>query len=524
MSYLRLSCSVAALAGAAMLFHAGEGAAAPQSKSKVVLSPSAQAVLANQKLQLLVPLRPSITALTAAQLASLRKGFAQMIAWNSAPHGSANFKRSLLYWANIHAYIGSGCTANNNHLSDPGMSGISAQSKSNADEIATWCTCQHSPQGGNNLNFLTWHRMYLYYFEKVLQAAAGDASLRLPYWDYETNGHIPPAYRDPTYVLNGQTLPNPLYVANRQSSLNAGTAALTAATVSTSGAMPATTYSPFNQALEQTPHGSVHCATGVASCPSGYMGYVPTAGNDPIFYSHHANIDRLYECWLKVNQAARLPTGSTLTASFSFIDGAGNLVTRVAGDMLTTAQLHYGYTAGGGCPLVRIKLPPILLQELPWKVYPLLGPTRLDRGVTSVPVRLAPELRTQMFAGPQANAAPKRRATLVLDGLSFDEAPGVMVEVALQSPDGKRVPVGMINFFNATAPQHGDMAGMAEGKPTGGSRFDATAALQALGGAQNAQLVVVPTTGVTSDSQSAATEKLNARANVRFTAARLELR
>jgi Common central domain of tyrosinase len=47
---------------------------------------------------------------------------------------------------------------------------------------------------------VTWHRMYLWYFERVLQEAAGDLSLRLPYWDYETNAGLPAAYRDATYV------------------------------------------------------------------------------------------------------------------------------------------------------------------------------------------------------------------------------------------------------------------------------------------------------------------------------------
>jgi len=180
--------------------------------------------------------------------------------------------------------------------------------------------------------------MYLFYFEQVLQQASGDPNLRLPFWDYETDGHIPAAYRSPTYVDGGVTKPNPLYVANRQAQLNAGTAALTPAVTSTAGALPSTTYSPFNSALEQTPHGSVHCATGVASCPSGYMGYVPSAGNDPIFYSHHANIDRLYECWLRVNPTARLPNNAAqLAQHFSFIDGGGTLVSSKVGDMLTPA-------------------------------------------------------------------------------------------------------------------------------------------------------------------------------------------
>ena len=264
MRYLRFSCSVAALAGTALLVsYASDGAAQPK---KV---PVARPV--TQPLRLVLPLRKSITALTPAELASLRKGFAQMIAWNSAPRGSANFKRSLTYWANMHAYFGQGC-APASGLNAQGMSGLSAQAPQTPDEHTTWCTCQHG-----TVQFLTWHRMYLYYFEKVLQAAAGDPKLRLPYWDYETNGHLPKAYRDPTYVLNGQTVANPLYIANRQAQLNAGTAALTAAVVSTSGAMPSTSYPPFTAALEQTPHGSVHCATGVANCPTGYMGAVPAA-------------------------------------------------------------------------------------------------------------------------------------------------------------------------------------------------------------------------------------------------------
>src|SRR3954469_23521923 len=143
MRYLRLSCSVAALAVTAVAgAYASDGSAAPQAKQKVVLSPAAQNAILNQKLQLLVPLRPSITALTAPQLASLRKGYAQMIAWNSAPHGSANYKRSLAYWANMHAYFGNGC-AGAGGLSAAGMSGLSAQNPTTPDENTTWCTCEH---------------------------------------------------------------------------------------------------------------------------------------------------------------------------------------------------------------------------------------------------------------------------------------------------------------------------------------------------------------------------------------------
>jgi tyrosinase len=44
--------------------------------------------------------------------------------------------------------------------------------------------------------------------------------------------------------------------------------------------------------LEVSPHGGVHVAVG------GWMSSFDTAARDPIFWLHHANIDRLWEAWL----------------------------------------------------------------------------------------------------------------------------------------------------------------------------------------------------------------------------------
>jgi hypothetical protein len=43
-----------------------------------------------------------------------------------------------------------------------------------------WQQCPH-----RNYFFLNWHRMYLYYFERILRKASGDPDLALPYWRYE---------------------------------------------------------------------------------------------------------------------------------------------------------------------------------------------------------------------------------------------------------------------------------------------------------------------------------------------------
>lgn len=515
MARFRSICMILAGTGLAFVAPAASAQAQPPATPAVQPRPNVAAQ----------PVRKSITQLTPAELASLRRGYAQMIAWNSEPSGSPNFRRSLRYWANMHAFIGTGCGPVG-ALNYPGMSGLSVQTEQTPDENSTWCTCQHgTPQ------FLTWHRMYLYYFEQALQAAAGDPTLRLPVWDYQTDGHIPEAFRTATYVdANGQTVDNPLYVANRQAQLNSGAGALTPAVVSTTGAMGQTSYGPFNSALEQTPHGAVHCATGVAGCPSGYMGYVPTAGNDPIFYSHHANIDRLYECWLQVAPSQRLPSGGMLDATFTFIDGTGNPVTRRVGDMLTTQQLGYRYAAGGGCPRVRVPIFTGVLPERARQVYRLSGPTRLTPQGLRVPLQLNRIPRLQLFSQPDPGQPTPRsapgsfqQATLVVEGVDFDQHPGVMIEVSLQGPGNERVPVGVINFFNQTAPHSHDGATEAD---TSARRFDATEALRALGAqAGNAQLVLEPTSGVTGLPLTASQQQLFAtRANVRFRAARLELR
>ena len=41
--------------------------------------------------------------------------------------------------------------------------------------------------------------------------------------------------------------------------------------------------------IESNPHNNVHVDIG------GWMGSVPTAAQDPVFYVHHSNIDRLLE-------------------------------------------------------------------------------------------------------------------------------------------------------------------------------------------------------------------------------------
>ena len=476
--------------------------------------------------------RKSINALTASELMVLRRGVTQMMEWNTAPRDSANYRRSWEYWANMHAHFGGTCSEEiNRRMPPPGMADVQNFTASNRTETATWCQCEHSPRGEINVRFLTWHRMYLWYFERVLQAAAGAPSLRLPYWDYTTDdGRLPVAYRDEFYVNEaGRSERNPLRVEARQSDVNAGRTGLSETIRSARrGAMEQNTFDAFTDLLEERPHSTVHCALGVGGslggrfgtdfCGGGLMGAAQSAALDPIFYAHHANIDRLYECWLRVNEAARLPRGPThLTTQYTFVDADGSAPPRRVSEMLRLSQLGYSYTAGGDCPAgaavavaarganVSDANPAAAASEQP---VMLAGPTRLERGVTTVRINV-----------PPATPSDGRRVHVVIEDLTFDIAPGILYNVYLADDGGRREPIGVISFFRFTTPHAGAHAG--HDSSAARYTFDATDAVQRLSfdAAAQPSLVFEPTTGLMDSSPAAAAAQISPQANVRFDSA-----
>jgi tyrosinase len=63
--------------------------------------------------------------------------------------------------------------------------------------LACWATCEHaSPY------FTTWHRWYLYYFERICRKMSNHPEFVLPYWNYASdNGpslQLPPQFQQPS--------------------------------------------------------------------------------------------------------------------------------------------------------------------------------------------------------------------------------------------------------------------------------------------------------------------------------------
>ena len=165
--------------------------------------------------------------------------------------------------------------------------------------------CPHS-----TAYFLAWHRGYLYYFEQQLRIVSGDKTLSVPYWDYYKFPNIPAEFTDPSTG-------NPLYMPRT------GTNVYNALTLAPfdSGVwnFQTGTMNSFEQQIESGPHNPVHNLIG------GEMANM-TSPRDPIFYLHHANIDRLCHAWALPDGKGIPGTANPYSASTSSPYWAGSFI------------------------------------------------------------------------------------------------------------------------------------------------------------------------------------------------------
>jgi hypothetical protein len=135
--------------------------------------------------------------------------------------------------------------------------------------------------------FLPWHRAFLYFHERLLQGALRDDNFRLPVWDWEANSDIPEMYNgwvtlpgaNCDYSRN-KSLTTPIHPSNVRSWL------LSNSFLEFAGGP----YAAVRRASGGL-HDDVHIGTG------GFMPVLGVAALDPVFYGHHANVDRCWSAW-----------------------------------------------------------------------------------------------------------------------------------------------------------------------------------------------------------------------------------
>jgi tyrosinase len=331
---------------------------------------------------------------------------------------------------------------------------------------AMWNTCQAHGMNGlpqDYRMFMPWHRMYVYYFERIIRNVLSDNTFTLPYWDYTSPGKraIPEQFRranDPVFKS--------LFRGNRndgmtgRANVNAGEPidkgqtgnplnleALAQAEYERRGVVQG-----FCSLLDGRLHGSVHVLVGQGT----NMGSILWAARDPIFWLHHCNIDRLWASWNKAGRAN--PAGGWLTQSFVFADENGAQVDALVRDFVDTETIP-----GGAYQYDKLEpVPPIAPVPLAASAG-LVVATQAQPGAIrlnpSAPVRVALAPAVVPLSSPIGRG---RRTFLVLRNLEASAPPEVLYDVYVDPPSGapSSSPAGTINFFDAVShsADHGAMS------------------------------------------------------------------
>jgi hypothetical protein len=168
--------------------------------------------------------------------------------------------------------------------------------------------------------FLSWHRDYVLQFEKLGQSV--DPAFFVPYWDWRTQREVPDWFQNykPVVQTAGTTVqvrrnpPRPGYTLPTAADIDAVTAQ--------------TTLTAYTEAID-LPHGQVH------NWCNGTMSLISVSPADPLFWMHHAFIDKLWSEW-QVSHPGQSPnvtgTDRILDPWFESVD-----------DVVSIAALGYAY-------------------------------------------------------------------------------------------------------------------------------------------------------------------------------------
>ncbi|KAB2637406.1 polyphenol oxidase [Pyrus ussuriensis x Pyrus communis] len=220
--------------------------------------------------------------------------------------------------------------------------------------------------------FFPFHRMYLYFYERILGKLIDDPTFALPYWNwdspdgfpipdiytdttsplydqYRNAGHQPPVLVDLSYGgtdddVDEQTrIDENLAIMYRQMVSGAKTPDLFFGHEYRAGD---TTTGNYAGTIENNPHNNIHLWCGDPDQPNKEdMGNFYSSGRDPLFYAHHCNVDRMWNIWKTLGGKRKDPTDTDwLDAEFLFYDENAELVSCKVRDSIHPAKdLRYTY-------------------------------------------------------------------------------------------------------------------------------------------------------------------------------------
>ncbi|CAJ1936400.1 unnamed protein product [Sphenostylis stenocarpa] len=331
----------------------------------------------------------------------------------------------------------------------------------------------------NSWLFFPYHRWYLYFYERILGSLIRDPNFALPFWNWDNPeggmtipsfytdknspfydplrnvSHQPPTLIDLDYNRKDDDDPNASENVNDQISNNLS---VMYRSVVSGGKLPRLFLGnpyragddpdPGAGTLEHVPHIPVHSWTGDKREPHREnMGIFYSAARDPIFYSHHANVDRMWSIWKTIPGGRRrdFTDPDWLESSFLFYDENKNLVRVKVKDSLDTRKLGYVYQ-DVDIPWLKNKPKPKrskkkvelaqsfgvgAAQAAETTSSSVTFPLTLDSKVSTVVKR--PKLSRSK------EEKEEEEEVLVIDGIEFDRNKAVKFDVFINEEDDKEI-------------------------------------------------------------------------------------
>jgi tyrosinase len=302
-------------------------------------------------------------------------------------------------------------------------------------DLPSWNTCHNDPTF-----FWAWHRMYLYWFERIVRKQSGMYDWAVPYWDWTNPAErsVPAPFRVSSSLL---------FDGTRKVAINAGDPLSAGLATAVNNAMLLLDYFSTQTSING-PHGSVHTGVG------GNMKDVVTAAQDPVFWIHHAQVDRIWNLWLAQGGGRSSPVGDATwrNKTYTFFDECCQPV-QMTGCAVVRAAKQLSYSYEGEPPQVNQYCPRTWTAQL--ADLTLVAQARIALVLQGRPVRAAllpGNARESSRRLRELAQRGDRTVALHIRGVEADTQPGISWEVHV-GPKGftpnPRSLVGMFALFGA---------------------------------------------------------------------------
>ncbi|XP_059435415.1 polyphenol oxidase, chloroplastic-like [Corylus avellana] len=308
--------------------------------------------------------------------------------------------------------------------------------------------------------FFPFHRYQLYFFEKILGMLLEDPTFAIPFWNWDnppgmkmpdmfvedSNSSLYDVLRnadhlrkvvDCNYNVGDETYSSPQESQESQESINLKTiyrqmvsnsknAELFYGSAYRAGDCDARNGS-YGGPVENCPHNTIHSWCGDPKNGEEDMGIFATAARDPIFYSHHGNVDRMWIIWrenITTDPEKRKCVEDSkdwLDANFIFYDENRQPVRAYVRDSLDYEKLGYVYE--------KVDIPWFNEKPTPRKSK------KSKKPAVEFPVVLDKVISAVVARPNNSTRRDDKEEVLVIEGIEFEKDEAVKFDVHINDDE-----------------------------------------------------------------------------------------